>query len=127
MTNLSKPTGIPVLYFEIPVTDLARAIGFYSHVFGVDFEIATIDGNEMALFPQVANGASGALAQGESYVPSVDGTRVYFVVDSIEHTLQRVFEKGGQELYPKTSIGALGFVAEFQDCEGNRIALSSSS
>lgn len=28
-------------------------------------------------------------------------------------------------LYPKTSVGELGFVAEFEDCEGNRIALHS--
>lgn len=114
-------------YFEIPVTDMPRAVDFYSYVFAVALKITTIDGNEMALFPDIAGagGTSGALAKGESYVPSIDGTRVYFVVPSIERVLERVTEKGGRELYPKTAIGELGFVAEFQDCEGNRIALSS--
>jgi predicted enzyme related to lactoylglutathione lyase len=113
------------VFFEIPVVDLPRAMDFYGHVFGVAFQITTIDGNEMAFFPDVAgdDGASGALAQGESYVPALDGTRVYLAVQSIEATLQRVIEKGGEELYPKTRIGELGFVAEFQDCEGNRIAV----
>lgn len=67
------------------------------------------------------------MAKGESYVPATDGTRIYFVVDSIEETLRHVVEQGGRQLYPKPSIGELGFVAEVQDCEGNRIALSSSS
>jgi len=30
---------------------------------------------------------------------------------------------GGNVLYPKTSVGALGEVAEFEDSEGNRVAL----
>ncbi len=116
-------------YFEISVTDLARAVAFYRHVFDIELEFANIDGIEMALFPDVAGerGACGALAKGESYVPAIDGTRVYFVVPSIVQTLERAIEKGGSELYPKTSIGELGFVAEFQDCEGNRFALSAES
>lgn len=116
-----------VRYFEIPVTDLGRAVAFYGYVFGIVLERADIDGNEMALFPETESGASGALARGESYTPSGDGTRVYFTVDSIDETLARALERGGRELYPKTSIGDLGFVAEFSDPEGNRVALSSAS
>jgi len=125
--SITGSTAMTVARFvEIPVTDLPRAVDFYGHVFGVELEITDIDGNAMALFPEVAGGgASAALAKGESYVPSIDGTRVYFSVQSIEMTLERAIAKGGTELYPKTSIGKLGFVAEFRDCEGNRIALSS--
>jgi len=116
-----------VSYFEIPVVDLDRSIEFYSRVFGVNLERTTIDGHEMALFPETTDGqgATGALAKGESYIPSVDGTRVYFAVDDIDDVLARVSDLGGKVLYPKTSIGELGFVAEFEDSEGNRIALSS--
>ena len=35
-------------------------------------------------------------------------------------------KNGGNILYPKTSVGDLGFVAEFEDSEGNRIALHQS-
>lgn len=69
-----------VCYFEIPVSDLDRAVAFYRAVFGCDFERVAIDGNEMALFPSdaAASGASGALARGDSYVPGRQGVRGYF-------------------------------------------------
>ena len=57
----------------------------------------------MALFPAAAGegGANVALARGESYVPSIDGTRVYFHVESIDETMARAIAKGGAELYPE--------------------------
>ncbi len=117
---------VQVGWFEIPAVDLARAIEFYAYVFAVDLAIVEIDGNRMALFPDdPGGGAGGALAQGESYVPSIDGTRVYVRVANIDETLARAVERGAEVLYPKTDIGPLGFVAEFRDSEGNRIALRS--
>ncbi|MDX2217317.1 MAG: VOC family protein [Oculatellaceae cyanobacterium bins.114] len=117
----------PVGYFEIPVNDLDRAIRFYEAVFGYDFERATVDGNEMAWFPlaEDAPGISGALAKGESYTPTTQGSLVYFSTDNIDDTLSKANSNGGKTLYPKTSIGDLGWVAEFEDSEGNRIALHS--
>ncbi len=117
----------PVCYFEISVTDLERAILFYKAVFDCEFERVNLDGNEMALFPVFDNavGISGALAKGESYVPGKQGSRIYFSVVSIEDTLQKVKLSGGTVLYPKTSVGTLGSVAEFEDSEGNCIALHS--
>jgi hypothetical protein len=47
-----KSTGKNIgSYFEIPVTNLERAMKFYSSVFGCDFSKENIHGNEMALFP----------------------------------------------------------------------------
>ncbi|MEO1050760.1 MAG: VOC family protein [Bacteroidota bacterium] len=115
----------PAVYFEIPVTDLERAVQFYKNVFNFEFEREVIDDNEMALFPFVASGKgiSGALAKGEIYKPTKDGVLIYFFTDNIDQTLKRVLKSGGRILYPKTSNGDLGFVAEFEDSEGNRIAL----
>ena len=117
----------PAVYFEIPVTDLDRAIEFYENVFGYAFEREIIDDNEMALFPLFEDtpGITGALAKGEIYVPSKTGSLVYFFTDDIDSILSKVISNGGKTLYPKTSIGELGFVAEFEDSEGNRIALHS--
>ena len=117
----------PVCYFEIPVTDLERAITFYTAVFGYQLERVEVDGNEMALFPDSdeASGITGALAKGESYLPGKQGARIYFSIVSIEDTLHKVELVGGRVLYPKTSIGELGSVAEFEDSEGNCIALHS--
>ena len=120
-----------VRYFEIPVTDMGRAVRFYERVFEIELELTEIDGHPMALFPAVegsgadAAGASGALAMGESYVPSVDGSRVYFRVADIDAVLARAVAAGGEVLYAKKSVGEYGHVAEFKDSEGNRVALSS--
>ncbi|WP_438424973.1 VOC family protein [Aquimarina macrocephali] len=115
----------PVVYFEIPVTDIDRAIKFYKSVFNFTFEKEIIDKNEMALFPfaEENTGISGALAKGEIYKPTNDGIVIYFNTENIDKTLKIAIESGGQILYPKTSNGDLGFVAEFEDSEGNRIAL----
>ncbi len=81
----------------------------------------------MALFPSTegAPGVSGALAKGEPYVPAKTGPILYFSTDDISATLTRANANGGRTLYPVTAIGANGFVAEFEDSEGNRIALHS--
>jgi hypothetical protein len=115
----------PIVYFEIPVTNINRAIKFYTAVFHINFELEMIDNNEMALFPfyDRKRGISGALAKGEIYKPTKKGVLIYFRSDNIDETLESVLQNGGQILYPKTSVGELGFVAEFEDSEGNRIAL----
>ena len=115
----------PVIYFEIPVEDLNRAVKFYANVFNFKFEMKNIDSNEMALFPFNNNvlGISGALAKGDIYKPTKKGVLIYFNTENIEKVLEIVIQNGGQILYPKTSNGDLGYVAEFKDSEGNRIAL----
>ncbi|MFN4767532.1 MAG: VOC family protein [Ignavibacteria bacterium] len=115
----------PVVYFEIPVLDMVRAIAFYSAVFDFTFEKNNIDHNEMAFFPfeDGARGITGALAKGEIYIPTVQGILIYFGTDDIDAILQKAVEADGEILYPKTSNGELGHVAELKDSEGNRIAL----
>ena len=105
----------PGVYFEIPVTNLERAEQFYTSVFGFKFEKASIHDNEMALFPldENAPGISGALAKGEIYKPTKDGTLIYLKSKKIDETLKRVINSGGTILFPKTSNGEWGFVAEF--------------
>ena len=124
----SKARSNPVVYFEIPVNDLDRAAKFYTSVFGFKFDREIIDQNEMALFPftDSEKGISGALAKGEIYKPTQEGVLIYFATDEIDHTLSLAIENGGRMLYPKTSNGDLGDVAEFEDSEGNRIALHQS-
>jgi len=112
-------------YFEIPVNDLERAMKFYSFVFSCDFSLEVIHGNEMAFFPfnDGAPGITGALCKGEIYKPSIMGSLIYLHTSNIEETLKKVTEKHGEVLFPKTPVTGIGFVAEFKDCEGNRVAL----
>jgi len=120
MTNKSNP----VVYFEIPVNNIERAMIFYSEVFNFSFKTENIDNYEMALFPfiQDNSGISGALAKGDVYKPTKDGVIIYFITEDIEKTLKLATSFGGQILYPIMNNG-IGFVAEFEDTEGNRIAL----
>ena len=115
----------PVVYFEIPVLDLDRACDFYSKVFDTTLTQDLVDGYQMAFFESFDEsfGASGALVVGDVYRPSHQGCFLYFGVESIDETVARALEHGGSVLYPKKSNGDLGFVAEIEDTEGNRIAL----
>lgn len=115
----------PALYFEIPVTDMDRALAFYTSVFGFEFEKDIIHNNEMAFFPLNPDhaGITGALAKGEIYKPTLEGTLIYLHTDDIEKTLELAVQNGAEILFPMTSNGDWGYVAEFKDSEGNRIAL----
>jgi predicted enzyme related to lactoylglutathione lyase len=68
-------------------------------------------------------GISGALAKGDTYKPTKDGVIIYFHSKNIDETLEKVIQQNGSVFYPKTSVGSMGFVAEFIDTEGNRIAI----
>ncbi|SRR5690606_3307037 len=117
----------PVNWFEIPALDLERARAFYENVLGCKLSVHALGPLKMAWFPMQrgAAGATGSLVQHEEYTPSHHGTLVYLSVDDIEPALERVGRHGGRVLSPKKSIGEFGFVAHFEDSEGNRVALHS--
>jgi hypothetical protein len=114
-----------IVHVEIPVNDLDRASRFYEEVFQLRLEQTMIDGYPMALFPSDPGigGASVALVKGDVYVPSKSGPIIYFGTDDICQVLARVGKVGGEVLLPEKSLEGLGSVAEFEDSEGNRIAL----
>lgn len=105
---------------------MERAIRFYEAVFGFNMRRERVDGYDMAFFPRNdgAAGASGSLAKGDAYVPAKTGPIIYFDVPDIDPVLERASAQGATILYPKKHIGAAGYVAEIEDSEGNRIALS---
>lgn len=116
----------PAVYFEIPVLDMERAMQFYRKVFAFEFEQEYFDGIEMAYLPfaDSAGGISGALAKGESYMPSVQGILLYLFTDPIEETIERAIAAGATILYPLTFHESIGVkIAEINDSEGNRIGL----
>lgn len=117
----------PVAWFEIPAPDINKSKSFYDYIFGMDIQINEFGGEIMGWFPfdPTKAGCSGALIQSESYIPSYDGTMVYFSVDDIIGTLSKVKEKGGKVITQKMSIGEYGFVAHFEDIAGNRVGLHS--
>lgn len=117
----------PVIWFEIPTTDLERAIFFYEAVFDITLQHVDLDELKMAFFPmkEGAPNTSGALVyHKEWYRPSHDGPMIYFSVDDIDAVLDRVRKQGSRVFQDgKKQIGEFGYAAFFEDSEGNRVAL----
>ncbi len=115
----------PVNWFEIPVNDLTKAKAFYESVFGVEITESEMRPNKMGWFPMEmgAAGSAGTLVMGDGYTPSHDGSLVYIHVDKIDPTLEAINAAGGKTLMPRMSIGEHGFIAHFEDTEGNRVAV----
>ena len=58
--------------------------------------------------------------------PSMNGATVYLNGgDDLNQVLSKVETAGGSVLMPKMEIGENGFIAQFVDSEGNRVALHS--
>ncbi len=118
----------PVAWFEIPVTDIHRAISFYETVFDIKIQFLDLGGPKMGLFPEVegAQGSPGGLMQYDSYVPSHEGTLVYLSCDDLQNEMDRIEAAGGKILRTKVQISPEhGYMGVFEDTEGNRVALHS--
>jgi len=116
------------VWFEIPVSDLNRAKKFYSDILNVEFEDKEKGPMTMAMFPFNAEtpGASGALVKGPNQKPCMDGSTVYLDGgEDLTTALSKVEGAGGKILSEKMSIGEFGFIASFQDTEGNAVSLHS--
>lgn len=117
-------------WFEIPVNDMDRAKAFYETVFKIDIQVVDFGGILMGWFPDSgeAPGAQGTLIKQESYIPSQEGTLVYFISEDVQNELDRIVAAGGKIYQPKTQISPEhGFMGVFIDTEGNRVALHSSN
>ncbi|HLT54135.1 MAG TPA: VOC family protein [Flavobacteriaceae bacterium] len=115
-------------WFEIPVDNMDRAKAFYETVFKVDIQLVDFGSMLMGWFPDRGNvpGAQGTLIKQESYIPSQEGTLVYFISNNVQEELDRVEAAGGKIYQPKTQISPEhGYMAVFIDTEGNRVALHS--
>src|SRR6187200_2791329 len=66
-------------WFEIPVTDMARAKHFYQVIFGIHMHEEDMMKMTMAYFPfQPGSGrASGALVKSDFHKPSKEGAIIY--------------------------------------------------
>ena len=105
------------VHFEFPAQDAERAKGFWSELFGWQFQ--SWDGPvEYHMTPP---GSSPSVA----IYPSESGERgpvVYFDAGDIDATVARVRELGG-EAENKQPIPGVGWFARCRDSEGNHFSL----
>lgn len=117
-------------WFEIPAKDFNRAKGFYEKVLQIEMHSMEMEATDSrwAFFPfdQENGGIGGGIVEGPSYEPGQVGTLVYLNGgDDLSEPLSRVEQAGGTVVVPKTSLGPNGFMAQFIDTEGNKVAFYS--
>jgi len=118
----------PISWFEVPVTDIDRAIKFYNAVFEWNLEIIVAGPVSMAWFPTDDNiyGAGGSLVLNENYTPGTHGILVYFQCEDVDKTIAKVDAAGGKVILEKKLITPdIGYMGAAIDSEGNRIAFHS--
>jgi predicted enzyme related to lactoylglutathione lyase len=120
-----------ISWFEIPATDIDRAQKFYETIFDIKMNAMDFGKTKMRAFPldDPMEGIGGTLIDsGGFHKPSLtEGPLIYLNGNpDVNIVLGKVEKAGGRILTPKTEISPeYGFMAVFQDTEGNRIALHS--
>lgn len=114
-------------WFELYVTDFARAKRFYEAALKTSLQPAQMEGCQMAMFPfDEKQGIGGAITKMDGWTPGAGGTLVYLNVEGeLDGVLSRVPSAGGAVLKPRMSIGEHGFIAIIKDTEGNPVGLHS--
>lgn len=116
-------------WFEIAVTDIARATKFYETILNIKTNPLEMMGMKMSMFPNSGlNGTvGGALVQSEMHVPSQTGSVVYLNANpDLNIVMEKIEEAGGKVSMPKTLIDeSTGYMAFFTDTEGNTVGLHS--
>ncbi len=114
-------------WFEIPVADMDRAKTFYETIFATTIPVHPVQGFTMGFFPVQAGKVGGALVSGQGYIPGHAGALIYLNGNpDLSAVLGRVEGAGGKVLRPKFQVSEeTGYVAFFEDSEGNKVALHS--
>ena len=111
-----------VVWFDVPVADLSRAIEFYSKVLDVSIEEA----HDVAILEHSGNDVAGCLVKSEDEKPSDSGLLLYFNVSGrLDAAMKATEQYGGKILKAKEQIGVHGYRTIVLDSEGNRIVLHS--
>jgi len=117
-------------WFEIPATNYERAKTFYETILDSKITDHHMPEQNMkyGMFPydNDNNGVGGGIIESEGQKPTTDGPTIYLNGgNDLSVSLNKVEAAGGKILIPKTDIGENGFMAQFLDTEGNRMALHS--
>ena len=113
--------------FEIPATDISRAINFYQALLDIKIEKMDVEGMQMGILPYEGQMVTGVIIKADGDKPSADGVTLYLNAgDNLQAVLDRVEKNGGKIIVPKTAhADESGYFAIFLDSEGNKMALNS--
>lgn len=115
-----------IVWYDIPATDLDRAIRFYSAVLNAPVEKEPSSEIPLAWLPTEDGGRMGTVCVAKDFKPSADGVMIYLSVNGrLKAAVAAVRANGGTVQTDIHSIAPYGFRAEVLDSEGNIIALHS--
>lgn len=118
----NKPNINTICWADLAVTDLERAVKFYSAVLGKEAAHIKGEGFEFGMLPHENDNVSGCLSTESK--PSQEGALVYLnVIGRMDQAIKAVEENGGKILVPPMQIGSYGTRTLILDSEGNRVAL----
>jgi predicted enzyme related to lactoylglutathione lyase len=130
-SSIKLPGGFmtnAINWFEIPVKNFDRAKTFYENILGAKIEVMPHPQLKYGMLPydMSREGVGGGIVQGDGYDPSNKGSLLYLNGgEDLSVPLSKVEIAGGKVLLPKTSLGPNGFMAQFEDTEGNKLAFHS--
>lgn len=112
-----------VVHFEITAEDAERITKFYEEVFG--WKIQKWEGPVDYWFIMTGDkeepGIDGAFAmRGEGQFPNIVNT---IDVPSVDEYVAKIKESGGEILREKIAIPGVGYLAYFEDTEGNKFGI----
>ena len=120
----------PVVHFEMPAEDKARAKKFYEHTFG--WKMAQLDANMSNYLLATTSPMDehnmhknkGAI-NGGFFQKGEYGTMPHIViaVDDIKQSMELVKKSGGEVLGKPMTIPDIGEFVMFKDTEGNRVGM----
>jgi predicted enzyme related to lactoylglutathione lyase len=110
-----------IVHFDIAAKEPAKAIGFYSKVFGWKFNNW---GGAMKYWmittgPSDKPGIDGGFSIGDplsNYINTI-------LVDSLDETINNIIANGGKITQPKGPIPGIGWFAVFQGPDGNAFGI----
>ena len=115
-----------IVWCDIPVLDLDRAIKFYSAVLGEAVKKQEFPGITMGILPHNDGEVGACLLARAEEEPSEKGTMIYLNANGrLDAAIAAVTANGGRVVKPRHAIGPFGFRAVVIDSEGNRVALHS--
>jgi predicted enzyme related to lactoylglutathione lyase len=123
--------GNALNWFEIPVSDFARAKKFYQTLFNYEMPENMMGEVQMGFFLHDMPGGKvgGAICRSKDHVPSDKGSIIYLNAQpDLQVALDKVETAGGKILLQKTEVSPdqkLGYFAYILDTEGNKVALHS--
>ena len=129
-----------IIWFEIPVINLDRAISFYSHLLHISINRIRLYQTDYGIFNRTDTAIGGSLVVKPEYVGK--GTNLFFHVRVLSDAIDTALQYGGKQVKAKTLLkqidengktilaqnlidNQVGYYAEILDSEGNTLCLYS--